>query len=144
MCDVVQNNEDTKRLLANSVGFFESAKAIMRIGGPPVHFPALYVNFYYAVELSLKAYLSSRGRTRKQLRAIGHQLVALLAEATSAGLSCRDPRVSTLVGQLDQNLLNLRYLDGTGFEVEEPDITERIVAFLLEDVAHGIPVADLL
>lgn len=40
-----------------------------------------------SIELALKAYLRSKGHSEKQLRALGHDLVALLKEAYSLGLN---------------------------------------------------------
>lgn len=140
---LVLNNEDAKRFLANAMGFLLSTKAISEIPGPLVHYPALYVNLYYSLELALKAYLASRGHDRRKLKQISHNLGDLLSLAASLGLTFRDPRATRLIGQMDRNLMDLRYLDGPGFQVEEPEIAIQILSLIIEDVAHAIPASDL-
>lgn len=135
----VQNNEDAKRLLAAAVGFLEASKAIRGIEGPPVHYPALYTNLYYTIELSLKSYLSSRGMARSVLSKLGHKLGQSLERAQIEGFQVRDSRLAEFIGQVDGKLLELRYLEGSGFETAEPDEAILLVAKLLEDIAHGIP-----
>ena len=65
--------------------FWQAAEAVHAKFPGKVFVPALYL-YSHAVELALKAFLRSQGRTLEQLKALGHNLEAALKAAEDTGL----------------------------------------------------------
>lgn len=70
--------------LANS--YYSAAARLLEAGGGETFMPSLFL-LLHALELHLKAFLFSQGMNDKQLRAIGHDLLACLRACQERGFS---------------------------------------------------------
>lgn len=140
---MVLNNEDTKRLLAASLGFQQATEAIQRLDHEMLHWPAFYTNAYYCVELSFKAFLSSRGVSRTNLRKISHDLVRAKKDAINLGFEIIDARLTELIDQMNGNLFGLRYLEGGSLVLLAIEEVVEVLDGHVQNVARLIPSKEL-
>jgi len=114
----MQNAEKVKRLLSSAISFHKAADIINQ--HREFHFwPPIYVSLYYALEMSMKAFLSSRGVNRSDLKNLGHNLRDLVSECEKRSMLFPNNRFLEFVGQIDGKLLELRYLEGGDIEMVE-------------------------
>jgi hypothetical protein len=135
----------TKRLLAAATGWREAARVILtaEIEGTLL-WPPFYTSLFYCLEQSLKAFLASRGYSRDNLKAIGHNLNVLAEKAEAEGLAIGNGRFKELLGQLEGKLLELRYLEGEAIEIAEPDEALKLVDKYFETLSCAVPLEELL
>jgi len=141
--------EATRLLYTGAIGFMVSAEATHErsLADPtePEHWPAICVNLCFALELSLKAFVASRGTDRKALKALGHDLARALKVAEAAGYQPRHPAIAELVGIFSPLHVNhgLRYLEDRAVEVPETRNAVAIVRRHVLDVGAQIPITTL-
>ncbi len=104
-----ENFELAKRLLANAFAFYCVSKRIAdgnsrdANGHTLKHWPVFYTNLGFAIELSLKAYLTLRGCTEDQIKSeIRHDLKTALDRARSCGLGEPCEAVVQLIEAINQ------------------------------------------
>jgi hypothetical protein len=142
---MVENRELTKRLLASATSWLEAARTLLHSTKDEVLLWApIYTMLFYTLEQSLKAYLASRGATRADVIGFGHRLKDLASSAKQQGLELGEGRFVELLAQLDGKLLELRYLEGEGIEVAEPDEALELVDDYFQIVARAIDVDALI
>jgi hypothetical protein len=99
-----KERHEAKRLLTGAVGFVCAAEATheRHLANPrePEHWPAISVLVCYTFELSLKAFLASRGMSAVKVRAAGHDLTRALAEARTLGYLPPHPAIAEIVDLL--------------------------------------------
>lgn len=117
-----RNRELTKRLLAAATGWREAARILQSKTAEGVFlWPPFYTMLFYAIEQSLKAFLASRGATRTDLKNIQHNLNELVERTEDQGFKIEDRRLAEFIKQLEGKLLELRYLEGDGINLAEPE-----------------------
>lgn len=141
-----RERQEAKRLLAGAVGFVSAAKATHEhhLANPrePEHWPAISVLVCYAFELSLKAFLTSRGATAAKLKKdLGHDLVKGLTEARALGYRPPHPAIEKLIGLLSplHESSELRYLEAKSAELPEMQQLIAIALTHLEGIGEQIP-----
>ena len=138
---MIQNPEDTKRLIAASLAFHKTAELLFNYK-EVFHWPPFYTNLFYSIELSFKAFLASRGQDRAQLKKLNHSLQKLLTNSEQAGLVVPNPRFRELIAQIDGRLFDLRYLEGGGILVVEATEALELVWQHFVAVCAFLPVTD--
>lgn len=116
-------SEQSKSLLAGAWAFYYTAAHAETGDSPSVPNkidlrPAILVNVGYAYELSLKALLASRGRTKQELRKIGHNLIEALSMAIELGLPQSadvEKQISLIASSFADH--SLRYISFRNLEV---------------------------
>jgi hypothetical protein len=143
-----KDNCTTARLLyAGALGFLVAAEAThewhLREPTEPEHWPAISVNLCFALELSLKAFIASRGGTKKKLKAIGHDLVRGLHAAQAAGYSPNHPAVPCLIAKLGPLHVRplLSYLEGKSADLPDTRNMIAIVGHHVREVGAQMPFA---
>jgi len=137
----IRNVREVKRLMANAISFTEAARRIK--GDELFLWPPFYVCLYYAIELSFKAFLSSRGHSLGDLKKIGHGLRDLSDACVMARFVYRDEAFSELINQIDGRLHDLRYLQGDSIEVVTADEALNLVDGNLRLISLEIPITDI-
>jgi hypothetical protein len=132
----MQNIEAVKRLFSSALGFYKAAEIVQ--GHKEFQlWPPIYVSLFYALEMSLKAFLASRGMDRAALKGFNHRLSILINECEKAGMVFPNPRFHEFVGQIDGKLMEIRYLEGDDIEVAEaPEALELTWQHLISVWAH--------
>jgi hypothetical protein len=119
MTDTIDDDERT-----NAIGFFNTARsywrsaeclAAARVEVTHPHAPITFL-FCHAIELYLKAYLRSRGKTVADLKKIGHRVAGLGQAAFKEGLEV-SPEQAAILQHLDEDdvAIESRYIV-TGFK----------------------------
>jgi hypothetical protein len=138
-----------QKLLAGAFGFLAAAEATherhLREPAEPEHWPAISVNLCFALELSLKAFIALHGAKEKELRAIGHNLIAGLDAAVAAGYSPKHPAVPGLIAMLSPLHVghSLRYLKDKSADLPDTRNMIAIVRCHVREVGSQIQIADL-
>lgn len=141
----IENPGLTKRLIAAATGWREAARAIHTVSIESVAlWPPFYCSLLYSIEMSLKAYLASRGFDRNQLKGFGHNLKNLVNLAAEHGFVVSDQRLPLFIVQANEKLLELRYLEGDEIELIRPDEILEVVDAHFLDVAKAIPISALI
>jgi hypothetical protein len=144
-----KERQAARLLLTGAIGFLIAAEAThersLTRPKEPEHWPAISVNVCYAFELSLKAFLASRGTTAAQLKEIGHDLKKGLSAAREAGYVPDHPAVEAVIDLLSplHKSNRLRYLEDKS--VELPD-TRNLIAIAhrhMKAVGAQIPISAL-
>ena len=89
MTDVDPNDRTTATgLWMFAETYLQAANHLAETGGDVLRFNApIYFLYSHAMELTLKAFLRSKGATLEKLRRMGHALPALLERARAQGLT---------------------------------------------------------
>ena len=136
-----------KHLFSGGHGFLEAARSLLILKpNGLIHWPAVYVNLCYALELSLKAYIFHRGETEKTLRIIGHDLVVALDTAKRLGYIPPTDKLAELVLLLKDSHKDhsLRYLKDETIDLpEDHDFVIWIVDEHFKALAKQIPITSL-
>jgi hypothetical protein len=95
--------------------------------------------FYHSIELYLKAQLRSQNLSLAQLKRIGHNIRALNAAATTAGLSLddEDNEVIATISE-DDNVIRSRYIQTGAFCMPEENALSRTCASLDQKVGAAL------
>ena len=139
----------TRLLYTGAVGFLFAAEATherhLREPSEPEHYPAICVNACYAAELSLKAFLASRGEGRKALKAIGHDLAEGYEAALAKGYQSNHPAVSGLIDIMSPLHIthSLRYLEDISIDIPETRNMIAITRHLVLTIGKQIPITDI-
>lgn len=140
----IENAVLTKRLIAAATGWREAARAILSVRVESVVlWPPFYCSLLYSIEMSLKAYLASRGSDRTELKRVGHNLKDLVNLAAERGLPVADQRLTIFIVQASEKLLELRYLEGDEIELVEPEEILSVVDAHFVQLARAIPISAL-
>jgi hypothetical protein len=73
-------------MLTNKAHDFWQAAAVVNASGAGEGFTPTYFLCAQSIELSLKGYLRGRGKSKEELKKLGHDLMATLAAANNDGL----------------------------------------------------------
>ncbi len=138
------DRERTRMFIINAVGFKEAAAATYAAPGM-FHWPAFYMLLCFSIELSLKAFLASRGLTEQELKRIGHELSTAFQKAVKLGLSEHNPKFRTLLTQVSEahRLHEFRYLKSKSIEIVEPQEALDILEDHIRNMGAQIPVSRL-
>jgi hypothetical protein len=142
-----KERQAARLLLTGAVGFICAAEATheRHLARPhePKFWPAISVNVCYVFELSLKAFLASRGATGAQLKAIGHDLKKGLAEARAAGYRPAHPAIEEIIDLLSplHKSSALRYLEDKSVDLPETRNLIAIAHAHLRGIGEQIPIS---
>jgi hypothetical protein len=103
--------------------------------------PAAVFLASWCLELSLKAYLASKGQRKAELRSIQHNLAALWSKAASHGLGLpgTPPRWCTLLSTTHNSPYHQRYpTDAAAFIAPNLHVVEGELRALLALVEHSL------
>jgi hypothetical protein len=131
-------------LSAGAHGFLVAAEATherhLRDPVEPEHWPAIGVNLCFALELSLKAFISLHGGSSAALKKIGHNLVGGLADARAAGYLPKHPALADLIAILSPLHHNhsLRYLENKSANLPDTRVMISIVRCHVREVGMQI------
>lgn len=139
----------TRLLYTGAVGFLVSAEAThersLREPQEPEHWPAICVNACFAMELSLKAFVASRGAGQRELKKLGHDLEQARQTAETAGYRPAHPAVPGLIAILSPLHVShsLRYLEDKAVDLPETRNMIAIVRRHVLDIGAQIPITAL-
>lgn len=115
--------------------FSEAADIILEKKGESALFPPLYYLYGHSIELALKAFLRTRGRSLDDLKKLGHDIGKIYPKAMEAGLSAE---VSLTTGQAEALELFSSYYMNKEFEYIKTGYKKLPTTSVLRDAADAL------